>query len=284
MRRRSTGRVVSRAVRALRQIDGWPARNAAAGVAASSGVLAVRGPAERTFRWASVTKLVTATAVLIARDEGIVDLDEAAGPLGATVRHLLAHASGLPLDGDTPVAQPGARRIYSNTGFEILGDLVAARAEMPFATYARRAVLEPLAMTRTRLEGSPAWAARGPLVELIAFGRELLAPTVIAEETLAEATTVAFARLVGVLPGFGRQEPNDWGLGFELRDAKTPHWTGRRNSQRTFGHFGRSGSFLWVDPEAGVACASLGDRDFGGWAADAWPALSDAVLAELSAR
>jgi CubicO group peptidase (beta-lactamase class C family) len=271
-------------VRALRQIDGWPARNAVAGVAAAGEVLAVRGPVERTFRWASVTKLLTATAVLIARDEGIVDLDEVAGPPGATVRHLLAHASGLPLDGDTPVAQPGARRIYSNTGFEVLGDLVAARAEMPFATYAARAVLEPLALARSRLEGSPAWAARGPLEDLLALGRELLTPTVIAAETLAEATKVTFPGLVGVLPGFGRQDPNDWGLGFELRDAKWPHWTGRRNSPGTFGHFGRSGSFLWIDPEAGVACACLGDRDFGGWAADAWPALSDAVLAELSAR
>lgn len=111
-----------------------------------------------------------------------------------------------------------------------------------------------------------------------------MAPTVIASETLAEATTVAFPRLVGVLPGFGRQEPNDWGLGFELRDRKSPHWTGRRNSPRTFGHFGRSGSFLWVDPDARLACASLADRDFGGWAADAWPALSDAVLAEVSGR
>jgi CubicO group peptidase (beta-lactamase class C family) len=84
-----------------------------------------------------------------------------------------------------------------------------------------------------------------------------------------------------VLPGFGRQEPNDWGLGFELRDRKSPHWTGRANSERTFGHFGRSGTFLWVDPDAGVALACLTDREFGEWAAEAWPLLSDAVLAEL---
>jgi CubicO group peptidase (beta-lactamase class C family) len=284
MRRRSIGDLVSRPVRALRQIDGWPARNATAGVAAPGAVLAVRGPVERPFRWASVTKLLTATAVLVAVEEGTVDLDEAAGPPGSTVRHLLAHASGLPLDGDTPVTQPGARRIYSNTGFEILGELVAARAEMPFSTYLGNAVLDPLAMARTRLEGSPAWAVRGPLADLLALARELLAPTVIAEETLAEATTVVFPGLVGVLPGFGRQDPLDWGLGFELRDAKSPHWTGRTNSPRTFGHFGRSGSFLWVDPDAGLACACLGDREFGGWAADAWPALSDAVLAEFSAR
>ena len=271
-------------MRALRQIDGWPARNAAAGVAAPGTVVAARGPVERPFRWASVTKLLTAAAVLIARDEGILTLDEPRGPPGATVRHLLAHASGLPLDGETAIAEPGARRIYSNTGYEILGDLVTTRAEMPFAEYLRGAVLDPLAMSGTRLEGSPAWGARGPLVDLLAFAGELLAPSVVVPDTLAEATTVAFPGLVGVLPGFGRQEPNDWGLGFELRDAKSPHWTGRRNSTRTFGHFGRSGSFLWVDPEARLACASLADRDFGGWAADAWPALSDAVVAEFSGR
>jgi CubicO group peptidase (beta-lactamase class C family) len=92
------------------------------------------------------------------------------------------------------------------------------------------------------------------------------------------ATTVAFPGLDGVLPGFGRQRPNDWGLGFEIRDGKTPHWTGSTNSPATFGHFGRSGTFLWVDPAAGLACACVTDRDFGPWAAEAWPVLSDAVI------
>ena len=91
---------------------------------------------------------------------------------------------------------------------------------------------------------------------------------------------MAFPGLRGVLTGFGRQDPLDWGLGFELRDAKSPHWTGSRNSPSTFGHFGGSGSFLWVDPEAGLACAVLSGREFDAWARDAWPAFSDAVLAE----
>ncbi len=100
----------------------------------------------------------------------------------------------------------------------------------------------------------------------------------MSDKTLATATTVAFPGLTGILPGFGRQEPNDWGLGFELRDHKTPHWTGTRNSPATFGHFGRTGTFLWVDPDAALALVALTDRDFGPWAAEAWPALSDAVL------
>ncbi len=74
----------------------------------------------------------------------------------------------------------------------------------------------------------------------------------------------------GPLPGFGRQLHNDWGLGFEIRDGKAPHWTGLRNLPRTFGHFGQSGSFLWLDPEARTACASLAARDFGDWAKQAW--------------
>ena len=82
-----------------------------------------------------------------------------------------------------------------------------------------------------------------------------------------------------MLPGFGRQQHNDWGLGFEIRDSKAPHWTGSRNSPRTFGHFGQSGSFLWVDPDAGLACVALADRDFGDWARQAWPKLSDDLLA-----
>jgi CubicO group peptidase (beta-lactamase class C family) len=86
-----------------------------------------------------------------------------------------------------------------------------------------------------------------------------------------------------VLPGFGRQDPNDWGLGVEIRDHKHPHWTGRRNSPQTYGHFGQSGSFLWVDPVRGLAACCLGERPFGLWAAEDWPVLSDAVIAAYGA-
>jgi CubicO group peptidase (beta-lactamase class C family) len=151
---------------------------------------------------------------------------------------------------------------------------------MPFADYFAAAVAQPLGLVG-RLDGSPAYAYRGPLDDLLAVGRELLRPTLVAAETLAEATTVQFPGLAGVLPGFGRMEPNDWGLTFELRDGKSPHWTGSSNSARTYGHFGRSGTFLWVDPDAGVACGVLTNRQFGEWAKEAWPPFGDAVLAEV---
>jgi CubicO group peptidase (beta-lactamase class C family) len=279
MSRRSTG-LVSPPLDALAQIDGWPAEEATVGVV-RLGESWTRGPTTTSFRWASVTKPAVAVATLVAAEEGIVDLDEPAGPEGSTVRHLLAHASGLPFEGDKPISRPGERRIYSNTGFEVLAALVGERAEMPFEEYLQAAVLDPLAMRATRLTGSPAHGLEGSLDDLLAFARELLGPRLVASETLDEATTVVFPGLSGVLPDLGRFEPNDWGLGFELRDAKSPHWTGSLNSERTFGHFGGSGSFLWVDPEVGAACASLSDLDFGDWAKDAWPRLSDAVLREL---
>jgi CubicO group peptidase (beta-lactamase class C family) len=270
-------------VRALEQIERWPVANAAAAVVSADGVVASRGNAELGFRWASVTKLFTATATLVAAEEGVVDLDEPAGPPGATVRHLLAHVSGLPFEGDRPIGRPGERRIYSNTGFDLLAGQVADRAEMSFAAYLGAAVVEPLGLSATALEGRPSEGMRGPLADLARLGRELLAPSVVAPETLAEATAVAFPGLAGVLPGIGRFDPNDWGLGFELRDGKSPHWTGTHNSPRTFGHFGGAGTFLWVDPEAGIALAALTDRQFGDWALEAWPVLADAVLDELSA-
>jgi CubicO group peptidase (beta-lactamase class C family) len=266
-------------VEALRQVDDWPVEQAGATVVTARETYS-HGDTSRSFEWASVTKLLTALAVLVAAEEGVVELDEPAGPPRSTVRHLLAHASGLPLDEGPLMAEPGTRRIYSNAGYEQLAELVAARAEMPFASYLDEAVSRPLGLVG-ELAGSPASGYRGTSEDVGRLASFLLRgePVILAPETVREATAVQFAGLVGVLPGYGRQEPNDWGLGFELRDGKSPHWTGERNSPRTFGHFGQSGSFLWVDPDGGIACGCLTDTRFGDWAKEAWPRLSDAVLA-----
>lgn len=262
----------------LQQVGDWGAEHAATAVVSRGGVLATAGDTGHVFAWASITKLLTAYALLVAVEEGTVDLDQAAGPEGSTVRHLAAHASGLPFEaGGAAISRPGRRRIYSNAGYESLADCVAAAARMPFAVYLRDAVVEPLGMRGT-LRGSPASGFFGPLGDLAAFAREVLRPSLLADETLREATSVQFPGLVGVLPDIGRMEPNDWGIGFELRDAKTPHWTGTRNSAATFGHFGGSGTFLWFDPERELALGCLTDRPFGPWALEAWPRLSDAVL------
>jgi CubicO group peptidase (beta-lactamase class C family) len=266
-------------VKAFEQLESWPAENISVGVRTADGREWYYGSGARVYPWASVTKPATALTTLVAVEEGVVDLDAAAGPPGSTVRHLLAHASGLAPEPGPPIAKPGTRRVYSDYGFDVLADHVAAKAEMPFARYFGEVLLP--AGIFAELRGAAGSGARGTRDALLELGRELLTPRLIAPETLAEATEVAFPGLVGVLPGFGRMEPNDWGLGFELRDEKRPHWTGSRNSLRTFGHFGQTGTFLWVDPEAGVACACLTDLAFGSWAKEAWPRLSDAVLHEI---
>lgn len=269
---------------ALAQAEDWPADRVAVGVTVSDGTVATFGETDGRFGWASVTKLVTALTALMAVDQDLLSLDDPAGPGDATVRHLLAHASGLPFEGDSPVAGVEERRIYSNAGFVELGRVLEERLGIAYEELVAENVLEPLGMNATDVPGGPAAGAEGPLEDVLRLGRELLEPHLVGPELFEEATTVVFPGLSGVLPGIGRMDPNDWGLGFELRDDKAPHWTGRHNSPATFGHFGGSGSFLWVDPDAGLACAALCDRGFGDWALDAWPALSDAVLAAVGGR
>lgn len=241
------------------------------------------GPAAHPFPLASVSKLISAYAVLVAVEEGALGLADPVGPESSTVAHLLAHASGLAFEGDRMLARPGTRRIYSNSGFERLGAAVTAATGIAFADYLEEAVFAPLRMRDARLLGSPAAGVTATLEDLRLFAAELLAPSLVTAATFATATSVVFPELSGVLPGFGAQHPNDWGLGFEIRGHKHPHWTGVTNAPQTFGHFGQSGTFLWLDPVAGLACVTLSDRNFGDWARRAWPLLSDDVLAQAPA-
>jgi CubicO group peptidase (beta-lactamase class C family) len=259
-------------------VTAWPVDVVSVGVTDPHGTLGVAGDPEWVTRIASVGKLLVGLAALVAMEEGTVNLDVPAGPEGSTVRHLLAHASGLAFDDDISIAPPGRRRIYSNTGIERFADHLAARAGMGFEEYLGLGVLEPLGMADTELRGSPAHAVWSTISDLLAFSRELLRPALVSPATLAEATRPHFPDLAGVLPDVGRFDPNPWGLTFEIRNGKQPHWTGRRNSPATFGHFGGAGTFLWVDPEAKLAAVALADRDFGPWALEAWPEFSDAVL------
>ena len=267
---------------ALQQLEQWPTDLAAGGWIDRRGHGQVVGPTGHRFPLASVTKPLFGYVILIAIEEGTLDFDQPAGPDGATIRHLLAHASGLGEHPDQHLAGVGRRRIYSNGAFELLGQLLAQSASMPAAQYFHQALVEPLRLSTTTLDGSPAHGAHSSVADLLTVAAEWLDPTLVDPSTMAEATAPQFPSLDGVLPGYGRQRPNLWGLGFELRGSKSPHWTGSINSASTFGHFGRSGTFVWVDPVAEVGCVVLTDRDFGPWAVEAWPALADAVLTEAA--
>lgn len=225
-------------------------------------IISLDGDVEAVRSWKSVTKPLAALSVLVAVDTGLVGLDDSAGPQGSTVRHLLAHASGLPFEPGAPAQSPGHRRVYSNLGFDTLGEYIAQAAGTSFSEWTRAAVLDPLELDTTTMDGSPAYSATGSTLDVLALGLEMLHPTLIAPELGALAATVAFPGLSGVLPGFGRQEHNDWGLGYEIRSDKSPHWTAPQANPAIFGHFGQSGSFVWVDPDARLVAAFLGDKSF----------------------
>ncbi len=285
---------------------GWPVGQGGTAVVSASGTACSWRPGtgpDDEFPVASVTKLLTTLATLAAVEGGHLGLDDpasiagqpvegAAEAGGITVRHLLAHASGLPAGlVDHPggrLRPPGERRTYSNLGFRALGDAVADAVGTTFEGWLASAVLDPLGLGATRLAGrngaeaDPAAGAVTTLPDLARLARCLLdrgAP-VVGPELFAEATSVQFPGLAGVVPGVGRFDPNDWGLGFELHDGKHPHWMGARRSPAAFGHFGGSGCFLWVDPRVEVAAAAVTDRPVDdGWIMDVWPAWSDRLPA-----
>jgi CubicO group peptidase (beta-lactamase class C family) len=272
----------------------WPVDRAAVAVVSPSEVerAAVGGVGGGDeFPVASVTKLMTTTAALAAVERGRLDLDqpvEDAGE-GVTFRHLLAHASGLPFEPSGRRRPPGTRRIYSNLGFRVLAEQVADAVGTTFGGWLEASVLGPLGMSATRLvtrhgvEDDPAAGAVSTLDDLERLARCLLdrgAP-VVGRELFDEAASVQFPGLAGLVPGVGRFDPCDWGLGFELHDGKRPHWMGDRRSAAAFGHFGASGCLLWVDPAVGLACAAVSDRHFGDgrWAMATWPAWCDRLPA-----
>ena len=268
-------------MRAAELIDTWPVPSPGMAVVGPEGLRFQRGDVGSKGRWASVSKLFTAYAALLGVATGFWRLDEPGGPPGSTLLHLLAHASGLPFEGATAISPPGRRRIYSNTGFDLLGEFIDAKTGSPFAEYLRDTVLGPLGV-QADLEGRPSEGLWGNVGGMAKLAAELLDPTLLDANLFDQATRVVFPGLAGTLPGVGRFDPLDWGLGFEIKGTKAPHWTGNTNSAATFGHFGGSGCFLWVDPVARVGLCVQSGRDFGPWALEAWPVLSDAVLAEFA--
>lgn len=256
----------------------WPAEFVAAAVVDRDGEVTTTGPTERGFALASVTKLLTAAATHIAHDEGTVDLEAPLdAPLGATMADLLAHSSGLGPDG-ARLAPPRRRRIYSNAAYERVADQVADGAGFSFAAYLHEAVFVPLGMRSTVLDGSPAAGATSTVEDLVRFVVSVREGQLLSEPAVTRFSTPHLRELSGVLPGYGRQEPNPWAQGAELRGAKNPHWTGATNTTATWGHFGQSGTFLWHDPGPAVSLVVLTDRPFGDWALTRWPELADLVL------
>ncbi|HUP74733.1 MAG TPA: serine hydrolase domain-containing protein [Acidimicrobiales bacterium] len=272
---------------AIELVHQWPVDAVAAASVIGDEVTTV-GTRDRQFPLASLTKLMTALAVLIAAEEGTVSLDDDMASVldlpdlaPLRIAELLAHSAGLAPDSPARrLAAERQRRIYSNAGYELAADAVTRGSGIAFETYLTEAVFAPLGMRSTALTGSPAASATSTIDDLARLLRELHAPRLVSRTTNVRMVTPHQPGLPGILPGFGRQADNSWGLGAEIRGHKSPHWTGSRNSPETYGHFGRAGTFAWWDPTAERGLIVLTTREFGEWARVEWPRLSDAVLSE----
>lgn len=241
--------------------------------------VATYGNPTTAYEWASVSKLVSTWAMLVAVTEGAVSLDDEAGPSGSTLRHLLSHSAGYAFDSRSVIGAVGSKRIYSNVGIEVAAEHVAKAVGMPFAEYTRAKVLDPLGMDTCDFYGSPAHGMRGAAVDLAEFCRAVMNGLFLSPAVFEEALQPVFPDLDGVVPGYGRQSPNTWGLGFEVRGTKDPHWTGHNASPRTVGHFGWAGSFLWIDPAIHLGAVFVGAEPFSETHQEVWPELSDRIEA-----
>jgi CubicO group peptidase (beta-lactamase class C family) len=149
---------------------------------------AVNADAETMFRIGSVTKQFTAAAVLTLSERNKLSVDD---PLTRflpdypthgheiTLRHLLTHTSGIPnytnlgprweldkarerpdeelvgLFQDLPLDfEPGTRWNYSNSGYYLLGMVVAKASGQPWQDFLRATFFEPLKLTRTRIDSN----------------------------------------------------------------------------------------------------------------------------------
>lgn len=135
---------------------------------------------ETVFEIGSVSKQLTAAAIMLLVEDGKVSLDEKISAYlpdtpdawrDVTVRHLLTHSSGIKsyssLDGFALLRRlkvgdfikqlsphplefaPGERNVYSNSGFNLLAFIIESRSGKPYIEFMRERIFRPLGMTKT---------------------------------------------------------------------------------------------------------------------------------------
>ncbi|MEO3972808.1 serine hydrolase domain-containing protein [Streptomyces sp. CAU 1734] len=308
----SDGRAPSFAAGVAR--DGYPVWTAVRSAAGGRGE-----SADTQYRIGSITKTFTAVLVMRLRDEGLLDLQD---PLEkhlpgtdaghATIAQLLAHSAGLSaespapwwertpgslrpeladvLGGQTRMHPPGRRHHYSNTGYTLLGSLVAAVRGASWEEVLRQEILEPLSLNRTsaRPEApyadgwavhpwadallpepmedlglmAPAGQLWSTVADLCRFGAFLATGDnrVLSVSSLREMRTPA-------APAENGESESTYGLGMQIL---------RVNGRTLVGHGGSLPGFLaglWVSVEDGIAAAALANATSG--------PLSAVVAAEL---
>jgi beta-lactamase class C len=247
---------------------------------------------------------------LLSHSSGLpYELDDSTGPLlpNEDWSRLAERCRLTPLE-----AQPGTRVRYSNVGYGLLAILVERAHGVDFATALSQLVLAPLggeahfgqvpprpvvrvadvrgtyAGTVYEAFNTEHWYRRGlPWSGLVTTATGALAlarafgdaPSILQRNTAREATANQTDGLSGGFVAPLIWNSCWWGLGPDLRDAKSPHWTPANASPATFGHAGASGTLAYVDPVRGIAWAILGTRTANnGWLLLAGPSIGSSLL------
>jgi len=127
--------------------------------------------------------------------------------------------------------------------------------------------------------------AYGAFLSCLLAGGDAGGRALLAEETVDEMLAPQFGPLPGGVGGVGEWPDICWGLGFDVRGHREPHWSGTALSERAASHFGASGTLAWLDRERGlglVVLANRGDVRPAGWR-EPWAELGAAVTAAAAA-
>lgn len=221
-----------------------------------------------------------------------------------------------------PIASPGSKVEYSNVGYGLLGLIIEEVSQKPFATFVREHVFAPAGLrdtwlappddlfphivhvhgtldpgspterfnsTYARRQTHPAGSVLATAQDVARFfqmmlddgasdGRQVIAPAA-ARLMITNQT----AGLHGGIEGFMTWNDCAWGLGFDLRGNKRPHFSGEFTTPGAFGHTGVSGVFAWADPALDLVCVMLANRTlFDLWNVSRWSRFSTAVVASLT--
>ncbi|MBN2371793.1 MAG: beta-lactamase family protein [Vicinamibacteria bacterium] len=278
----------------------------------------VRG--DTLYDLASLTKVVaTATIAMILVDDGVIDLESPVCRYlrglrrriseRVTVARLLSHSSGLPawrplyrevsgrqayIDRICAIDleyEPGARSIYSDLGFILLGAVIEAAAGVDFESLMRERVCEPLGMHDTlylpndarRINIAPTerdpW--RGRILRGEAHDENAFAMGGVAPHAGIFGTAGDLARFARMMLGRGRFEGkrfiseevvarftrradvpgSTFALGWDTPDRGGGYSTaGALFSAESFGHVGFTGTSLWIDPMRDLFLVLLTNR------------------------
>lgn len=261
----------------------------AVGVVDPDGELSVFGTVKGRYGFASVTKLLTTQVIADAVASGFVSFDdwvndEYFNKGQVSLSDLLSHSSGIRPDHLECVA-PREKRIYTNEAFELAGNFVMKRLGADFENYAIGDLFEEglgLHLNSTiKMNGSCAHSANGSFEDLLAFAQEIRQPTFLEPQIHSQLVKPYLPELSGVLPGWGNYDRNEFGIGYEIKGDKSPHWTGSKSSPQTYGHFGQSGVFVFHDPVNMITASCVTNHDFGPWSKEAFPKMCDDIYEKI---